>query len=278
MNEDGRIAKLTPWVTRLIIVNGVVLLLLATVFTAPRFAAGVSFDPAAFSSRPWTVLTYMFVHGNVFHLALNSLVLLLFGPPVERRLGSRRFIAYYLYCGIGAALFALAFATLLRIDPFVGASGAIYGISLGFVLFWPAAELRLFPLPVALTARRLFFGLLTVDVALGLWGNDGIAHFAHLGGAFAGYAFFRLQSLTSRRPTTRPVALARRPVVTPMRVQETAADLRPTVPMIDRRPEISGEEVDRLLDKIAQFGIDSLTSQERKILSDASERKRREQH
>lgn len=278
MNEDGRTARLTPWVTRLIVINGAVLLFLATVFTAPRFLTGLSFDPAAFGSRPWTVLTYMFVHDNVFHLALNSLVLFVFGPPVERRLGGRRFIAYYLYCGVGAALFALSLAALLRIDPFVGASGAAYGISLGFVLFWPAAELRLFPLPVAMTARSLFVGLLTVDVALGLWGNDGIAHFAHFGGALAGYAFFRLQSLTTRRPTARPVPMARRPVVTPMRVQETAADLAPPVPMIDRRPEISDDEVDRLLDKIAQCGIESLTSQERKVLSDASERKRREQH
>ena len=278
MNEDGRTARLTPWVTRLIMVNGAVLLLLATVFTAPRFVAALSFDPAAFMSRPWTALTYMFVHDNVLHLALNCLVLLVFGPPVEQRLGGRRFIVYYLYCGVGAAAFALGLASLLRIDPFVGASGAAYGIGLGFVLFWPTTELRLSPLPVAMTARTLFFGLLTLEVAFGLWGNDGIAHFVHLGGALAGYAFFRLQSLTTRRATTRPVQIARRPVVTPMRVQETAGELRPAVPMIDRRPEVSDEEVDRLLDKIAQFGIDSLTSQERRVLSDASERKRREQH
>ncbi len=277
MNEDVGTAKLTPWVTRLIILNGAVLLLLATVFTAPRFFVGLSFDPAGFPSRPWTALTYMFVHNNVFHLALNSLVLLVFGPPVERRLGGRQFIAYYLYCGVGAALFASGLAALFRIDPFVGASAAAYGVSLGFVLFWPAAELRFFPLPVA-TARTLFLGLLSVDMALGLLGTDGIAHFAHLGGAVAGFVFFRLQSLTARRPTTQPVPLARRPVVTPMRVQETASELRPAVPMTAHRHEISGEEVDRLLDKIAQFGIESLTSQERKVLSDASERKRREQH
>ena len=222
MNEDGGTGKLTPWVTRLILLNGTVLLLLATVFTAPRFFAGLSFDPAAFPSRPWTAVTYMFVHHNVFHLALNCLVLFLFGPPVERRLGGRRFITYYLYCGIGAALFALGLAALFRIDPFVGASGAVYGVSLGFVLFWPAAELRFFPVPAATTARTLFLGLLSVDVAWGLWGNDGIAHFAHLGGAVAGYIFFRLQSLTTRRPTARPMPMARRPVVTPMRVQETA--------------------------------------------------------
>ncbi len=278
MNEDGRTAKLTPWVTRLIVINGAVLLLLATVFTAPRFLDSLSFDPAAFSAKPWSALTYMFVHANILHLVLNSLVLAVFGPPVERRLGGGRFLAYYIYCGIGAALFALGLAAVLRIDPFVGGSGAAYGISLGFVFLWPTAELRLFPFPVAMTARTLFLGLLILDVALGLWGNDGVAHFAHLGGALAGYAFFRIQALSNRRSTARPVPRTRRPVVTPMRLQETTPELRPAAPMIDDGPEAGGGDVDQVLDKIAQFGIDSLTSRERKVLSDASERKRREQH
>lgn len=277
MKDDGRTARFTPWVTRLIIFNGLVLVLLATVFTAPRFFTALRFDPEGFSARPWTALSYIFVHNNIFHLALSSLVLFLFGSPVERRLGGARFIASYLYCGVGAALLALGLAALVRVDPFSGAAGATFGVGLGFLLLWPTAEIRAFPVPVPVRAGTLFFGLIALDLAIGLAGKDGVAHLAHLGGALAGYVFFRLQSLTSRRPTARPIPMARRPVVTPMRMQETASQLQPTAPADERSQGSNEEEVNQILDKIAQFGIDSLTFQERKALSDASERKRREQ-
>lgn len=271
--------RLTPWVTRLTIVNGAVLLLLATVFTAPRFFDGLMFDPARFTDRPWTVLTYAFVHGNILHLALNVLAISLFGPPVERKLGSGRFVAYYLYCAIGAALVALAFATVARVDPFIGSSGAVYGVAVAYVLFWPEARLTVFPLSVTASARTLFLVLLAVDSGLGLWGRDGVAHFVHLGGAVAGYVFFRLQLLGAKRTPARPVPAPRRPVVTPMRVEEAAQDSRSAPPAAERIASGSDDaEVDRLLDKISQTGLQSLTSQERKLLSEASERKRREQH
>lgn len=282
MKEDGRTARLTPWVqapwvTRLIVFNGVVWVVLATVFTAPRFFAALQFDPEGFSARPWTALTYIFVHDNIFHLALSSLVLFLFGSPVERRLGGARFLASYLYCGVGAALLALGLAALVRVDPFSGSAGATFGVGLGCVLLWPAAEIRAFPLPVPIKAGSLFFGLIALDIAVGLAGTDGVAHLAHLGGALGGYVFFRLQSRTSRQPAARLIPMARRPVVTPMRMREAASEREPTAPADHRRHEAKEEEVNQVLDKIAHLGIDSLTFQERKVLSDASERKRREQ-
>ncbi|MFN0177567.1 MAG: rhomboid family intramembrane serine protease [Gemmatimonadales bacterium] len=276
MDRSGT-PSLTPWVTRLLIANGAVLLLLATVFTAPRFSTALFFDPAQFGSRPWTALTYLMVHKNFTHLLITSVMLMLFGPAVERKLGSTRFLGYYVYCGIGAALFALGLSSILRLEPFAGASGALYGVMLAFVMYWPEAQLTVLPLPVSLTARTVFVTLLVADVALGLLGQTNIAHFAHLGGALAGYAFIRLQMLTSRKPTPRPAIASRRPVVTPMRVQEHAGELRPTVPMADPRPDFSPDEVDRLLDKIARSGIDSLTNQERRFLNDVSEQKRRDQ-
>lgn len=264
----------TPWVARLLALNGVVFLLLNTVFTAPRFSAGMAFDTSILSQRPWTVLSFMFVHGQLLQLVLTSIVLFLFGSLVEQRLGSRRFIAYYMYCGVGAALVALCLSAVFRIPPFIGASGAVYGVSLAFVLGWPNTPVSALQVPVA--ARTLFLGLLAADMALGVFGQNGLAHFAHLGGAVAGYVFFRIQTFTTRRPATRPV-LARRPVVTPMRMQETVSELRPAGPMLERQHDVSSEDIDRVLDKISQSGIDSLTSQERRLLSEAAERKRREQ-
>ena len=267
---------MTPWVTRLLALNGAIYVLLSTVFTAPRFLELLAFDPAAFGSKPWTVFTYMFAHQAFFPFALSSLALFLFGPMVERRMGHRRFIAYYAYCGIGAALLGLAIGTVYRLDPFVGASGAVLGVSLAYVLSWPNNPVAGLPVPVA--AKTVFLALVCFDIVLGMSGTEGVAHLAHLGGALAGYFFFRLQALATDRPAARPVSI-RRPVVTPMRMQETPTERRPTAPaaVAEAIDEPTEQSVDRLLDKISQFGIDSLTSEERRVLSDAAERKRREQ-
>src|SRR5678815_4282118 len=88
--------RLTPWVGRIMVANAVVLLLLTTVFTAPVFQDLLELLPSRSAGRPWTFLTYMFVHGGLVHLAVNMLLLFVFGPPVERRMGSRAFALYYL--------------------------------------------------------------------------------------------------------------------------------------------------------------------------------------
>ena len=273
---QAKTVPMTPWVTRLLALNGAVFLLLATVFVSPRFLNALTLDPSAIADRPWTVVTYMFGHESLFQLALNSLVLYLFGPLVERRLGQRRFVLYYLYCGVGAALFGLAINAMYPLNPFIGSSGAVLGVSLAYVLSWPQDPITAFQVPMA--AKTVFLTFLGLDLAVGLTGPEGIAHLAHLGGAFAGYAFFRLQSLTTSRPPTRPVSI-RRPVVTPMRMQETPSDRRASAPsaVVESPDGSTDQDIDRLLDKISEFGIDSLTVQERQALSDAAERKRREQ-
>jgi len=276
--------RLTPWVGRLLLVNAAGFVLLSTVFTAPRFLAVLRFDPATFTQRPWTAFTYLFVHGGLIHFAANSLAIFMFGPPVERKLGGRRFLAYYLYCGVGAALFAFGLAGVLTVGPFIGASGALFGIVLAFATHWPEAELRLLPLPMTVTARTAFGILLGIDVLTALATSviakpTGIAHLAHVGGAAAGYLFFRIQQLTARRQLPRAPAVAHRPVVTPMRVEEAVAEPRPTAPAVDHQPsvDLSDAEIDRVLDKISQLGIESLTLQERRLLAEASERKRNQQ-
>jgi membrane associated rhomboid family serine protease len=280
--DGARTSRLTPWVGRLLMLNAAGLVLLGSVLTAPRFFNALRFDPVTFLARPWTAVTHLFVHEGLLHFALTSLVLFLFGPPLERSLGGRRFVAYYVYCGVGAALLAVGLSPLLDVPPFVGASGALFGVLLGFVATNPDAEVTLFPLPAPVTARSLLSIAITVDVVGAVVGgtagvDTGIAHVAHIGGVLAGYVFFRLQALTVRRPVPRPATVVRRPVVTPMRVQDTVPELQPAVPAADPEPAGPNDaEVDRVLDKISQFGIDSLTLQERKFLSDVAERKRRE--
>jgi len=275
---------MTPWVGRLLAINLVVALLANTIFTDPRFTDALTLDPSRFLERPWTAFTFLFVHGGILHLTLASLVLAVFGPPVERKLGSRRFLTFYLYCGAGAALFVYGLSGVLRVGPVFGATPAAYGVMLAFVWTWPDASLPIAPWSAPISARGLFTLLLTVD-ALGaliagtLGPSLGIPHLAQLGGACAGYVFFRIRGLTSDREAPKiPAPPARRPVVTPMRVQETLAEASSTpTPSDPPTQEVNDAEMDRVLDKISQHGMHSLTSEERRFLADVAKRKREDQ-
>ena len=89
--------RMTPWVLRLILANAAVLLLLDTVITSDGAFRALAFDPATALSRPWTFVTYMFVHADLLHLLANSLGLWMLGSAVEQRLGGEKFLLYYLY-------------------------------------------------------------------------------------------------------------------------------------------------------------------------------------
>lgn len=275
--------KLTPWVGRLMAVNVAVLLLLQTVFTAPAFVDALQFDPGQGLRRPWTFLSYMFVHGGIPHTLGNLLLLYAFGPPVERRMGSRGFVLFYTYCGVGAALFTLGLSSFTAVPPLVGATGAILGIGLAFAFAWPEAELVLFPLPLRITARTLVMLLAGINLLVALWNPDGVAHLGYLGGFAAGYIFLRIQGLTVQRTRKEPRALTRRPVMAPMPVRQgsPAVDLRPAMARpepAEMHEEYPAEEVDRVLDKISAFGIQSLTADERRFLDEVSKRKRKDLH
>jgi membrane associated rhomboid family serine protease len=271
--------RLTPWVGRLIIANAVVLLLLMTVFTSPSLQDALRFAPGEALRRPWTFVTYMFVHAGLLHLLGNMLMLFVFGPPVEHRLGGRAFILYYLYCGIGAAVLSLALSGIMPTGPIVGASGAVLGVGVAFALLWPDAELLVFPIPMPVKARTFILVLIGLDVVLSqLTPHDGIAHLAHVGGAAFGYLFFRLQALSRRHPHPPPRAVER-----VVMVQSGAAEPEqrrtPPSPIRPRRradADPVAAEVDRVLDKISEQGLASLTPAERRFLDEVSRQKKQE--
>jgi len=275
--------KLTPWVGRLVVANAAVLLLLQTVLTAPVFVDALQFLPGSALRRPWTFLSYLFVHGGIAHTVGNMLLLFAFGPPVERRMGSRAFILFFTYCGVGASFFALGLSSFMEVPPLAGATGAILGVGLAFAFAWPEAELVLFPLPLRITARTLILLLAGIDLILALWAPGGVAHLAYLGGLASGYIFLRVQGLSSHRTRKEPKAITRRPVMAPMPVRQgsPAVDLRPAMARPDPRElheEYPAEEVDRVLDKISALGIQSLTVDERRFLDEVSKRKRKDLH
>jgi membrane associated rhomboid family serine protease len=140
----------------------------------------------------WQLLTYMFVHGGVWHLLFNMLALFLFGVPLERNLGSSEFLLYYFVSGLGAGLATLVvnYYSGLGAIPVVGASAAIYALLLAYATLFPEARLFIFGLiPLrAPVAVLLFAGL---ELFFQLTGTQsGVAHLAHLAGLLFGYLYF----------------------------------------------------------------------------------------
>ena len=271
--------RITPWVARLIIANAVVLLLLMTLFTSREVFQALQFSPRTAFTRPWTFVSYMFVHANLLHLLANMLMLFVFGTAVESRMGSRTFLTYYLFCGVGAAVFSLLLAGVMPVSAFIGASGAVLGVAVAFATFWPDAELIVFPIPVPIKARTLVIGLVVLDViGSRLWPNDGIAHLAHVGGALFGYLFFRVQSLSRRSPSA-PARTVERVVMVQSGSSEPEQHT-PVTPMRPRRRVDSdpvAAEVDRVLDKISEKGLSSLTAAERRFLDEVAKKKKHDQ-
>jgi len=270
--------RLTPVVGRLIAANAVVQLFMTTVLTSSRVEALLRFSSDLVFRQPWTLVTYMFVHGGLLHLATNMLALYVFGTPIESRWGSRKFIFYYLYCGIGAACFALLLAALhVSSAPFIGASGAVLGVALAFAMLWPDEEILILPIPIPIKARTLVIVLVAVNAVPAIWGaNDGVAHLAHLGGLLFGYLFFQVQRLSGER---RVLRVSREPVVAALQSGSRDSPVRGGSSL--RSALRSGgdpvaAEVDRVLDKISAKGIGSLTAEERRFLDEVSKRKQKE--
>jgi rhomboid family protein len=269
--------RITPTVGRIMVATAAVQLLLWTVLTSPRFLGLLTLDPASALTRPWTVVTYLFVHVGPLHLLTNMFGLYVFGTAVEDRMGPRAFLAYYLYCGIGAALFAALLSLATPLHPIVGASGAVLGVAVAFAMYWPDNEILIFPIPIPIRARTLVIVLALLDLIAARIGTDGVAHEAHLGGMLFGWLFFRFGSHGGRRVVPEPRAME--PVVMVQQTARREPEPRiapPARPAAPRSTDPVSTEVDRVLDKISAHGIQSLTSEERRFLDEVSKRKQRD--
>lgn len=156
------------------------------------------------SFKLWQLLTYGFLHGDKWHLAFNMLGLWMLGRDVERALGTRRYLQYYLSCVVTAALAQLAVMNLTNSPPYatVGASGGVFGVLLAYGLLFPRRIVMLLIPPIPLPARWfvIIYGL--IELFLGITRTQsGVAHFAHLGGLAGG--FFLLQFWRGRWPFSR---------------------------------------------------------------------------
>jgi membrane associated rhomboid family serine protease len=243
---------MTPWVTRLIIANVAVYFLQQTV---RGITDSLVFVPALALTRPWTVITYMFLHGGLGHIFFNMLSLYFFGPRVEERLGPNRFIWLYTVSGIAGALLSFIFAPRAAI---LGASGAVFGVMFGFAKFWPKDRIfvwGIFPIE----ARILVLIMAGLALFSGSRGSQGgVADFAHLGGFVGAWAYLAYldRAAGTRRFKTQTLAKT---------ADNSLANWRKVDPQ--RVHEVNREELNRILDKINRSGLTSLTPQERLFLS-----------
>ena len=157
--------------------------------------------------RPWQILTHMFMHGGFWHVFFNMYTFFIFGTVLERALGTKRFLIFYFVTGLGAAALHTgvewiqasvylssgtpaamsSYYDLLR-TPVLGASGAIYGVLIGYAMFYPNSILTLIFPPVSLKAKWFVLIFAGIELLTGVTGTaDGVAHFAHLGGMLFGW-------------------------------------------------------------------------------------------
>ncbi len=256
---------MTPWVLRLIIANVVVYILTAS---SPALMQFLGFVPGFVVQRPWTPVTYMFVHAGLMHIGFNMLVFYFFGPRVEARMGGRHFLILYFLSGLGGAALEALGVVVGLVSPFVlvvGASGAIFGVLLAFAWYWPHERIYIwFLLPVP--AGAMVVGVALISLFLGIRGGGGIAHFAHLGGFVAGFAYMKWLDVQRGRFKRKAAPQA------PSTLDRVSGKARREEASwraidLDSLHEVNREEVDRILKKMEQSGADSLTPDEREFMN-----------
>ncbi len=281
----------THAVQALIAINVAVSFLQMTVVGYGDMAAWFGFDSLALPGHWWSPITYVFVHAGLWHLAANMYGLYLFGPRVEHAWGNRRFTWFYLICGFGGVAFEMLF---MRGGQIVGASAAVFGVMTAYAMQWPDDEVYLM-FVVPMRVRTLVVGLVLFNLVLGILGTTegtNIAYFAHIGGAIVGYIYVRMAMSTSmdhvrqrvanlpdadEPPRAIPRNMPRRErgdevddIVAKSKAiaSQRVASLAPS----PQRHQPKPDELNRVLDKISEEGIESLTTEERTVLEEMSKK------
>ena len=245
---------MTPWVTRLVIANIVLFVLTSA---APVATEQLKLVPFLILSRPWTLVTYMFLHANVSHILFNMLGLFFFGPRLEIELGGRQFLWLYFISGLSGALLSM----LQPHAAIIGASGAVFGVMLGFARYWPRVQIYIWGiLPVE--ARMLVIVLTGIEL-LGVRGigDAGVAHFAHLGGFLGAFLYLKWSESHSPGAKFKARATAGLAPTSASDVQRWRRISREGLHPINR------DELDRVLAKVDTQGASSLTPDERAFLN-----------
>jgi len=303
--------NIPPVTKNLLIIN--ILMFLATYVLGLR---GVDLDSLlalhyfeADAFYPFQFITYMFMHGNFMHLFFNMFMLWMFGRIIEQVFGPKRFLIYYIVCGLGAGLmqeivqfiefsnadivtqalgqggnvingkFMLTPEGAVSLDQFrtVGASGAVYGILLAFGMVFPNESMYIIPFPFPIKAKYMVFGYALLELLLAMGSSgDGIAHMAHVGGMLFGLVLIlHWRRKGNGRSGGNGFAQKVKDIFAKrkkprMKVTNTDASKHADDMNYNAQQRAKSEEIDRILDKVKQHGYGSLSEEEKKKLFDAS--------
>ena len=216
-NSGGFLGFIPPVTRNLIIINTLILIItsFSKNFMYETFAL---FYPASPFFHWWQPVTHMFMHGGFGHLFFNMFTLYMFGSVLERVWGGKKYLLFYMVTGLGAALLhtgvewlqtlhwqhviqtgdpsaAIAATQSMRAmltTPTVGASGAIYGLLLGYAMLFPDSVMTLIFPPISMKAKWFVLVFAVIELLMGVLGSDGVAHFAHLGGMLFGFILIRI--------------------------------------------------------------------------------------
>ena len=289
---------LPPVVKHLLIINAI--LFLAT-FTLNRFNIdlsdylGLHFFLAS-DFRPYQLITYMFMHANFEHIFFNMFALWMFGNTLENIWGSKRFLLFYMVCGIGAGLcqelvqyiqYAASLAQyetvnmggrIISMDSYlnmmttVGASGAIYGLLLAFGMMFPDSRIYLYFL-FPIKAKWFVIGYAVLELILGFQGVDNVAHFAHLGGMLFGLLLILYWRKHPAGPDKNFRKLKdifqswkRKSQMKYTRYEEVYDKMPRSDEDYNYQKAKKERDIDAILDKVAKNGYDSLTKEEKEFL------------
>ena len=206
-NGNNFISQIPTVTKNLVAIN--ILMFIATLINENFMVANFAmFYPASPFFKPWQILTHMFMHGGFWHIFFNMYSLLMFGSILERSLGPKKFLIFYFVTGLGAAALhtgvewmqarvfiangAVNAYQALLMTPTLGASGAIYGVLIGFAMLYPQAQLMLIFPPIPVKAKWLVVIFAVIELFSGINGiQASVAHFAHLGGMLFGWLLIR---------------------------------------------------------------------------------------
>ncbi|MEA1928166.1 MAG: rhomboid family intramembrane serine protease [Candidatus Auribacterota bacterium] len=254
--------SLPPAVKGLLLVN-------IAVFLIARLSDPLSFDyifgltvPDVFTHfRIYQFVTYLFIHGDFFHLLFNMLILFIFGRELELYWGTPYFLRYYFISGIGAGICSIPFVWGIN-APLIGASGALFALLAAYGMLFPNRVITLllfFIIPVRMKARQMVLIFIGLELLFLFHsgGGGGIAHFAHLGGALVGFIYLKWP-------------LIRIKIIKFLKVLNgsTPEKSSPVAPPGMEDKNFRGE-LDRILDKLAQVGWGGLSKSEKEYLHDA---------
>lgn len=257
----------------------------------------------------YQLVTYMFMHGGWEHIILNMFMLWMFGAVVEQVWGAKRFLFYYIFCGIGAGVmqeiaqffsvyfmlnaqqpfpFTESFAIMSQISTqlngltTVGASGGIYALLLAFGMLFPEQKMFIIPIPIPIKAKWMIIGSIVIELFSALAApGDQVAHLAHLGGMVFGFFLIRYWR---RHPDYDYADNRGTQLFNEMRAKwdrhARKQDPRPSESTrydnpdwdYNAKKQALQEETDRILDKIRKSGYDSLTKEEKQTLFDQSKK------